>query len=220
MFLCTESFTFGQIQQTLPHHIPNCKFSSLMYSPTFAFSGCLLEIWNIDLYPSSLVNGNLEIFIDLFDCYHGCIGEEMYRCMTRGPFAENGVLLNDHFLSKGWLILHSKKRMIVEMLTLLRQHAIPLESSKNMQPCLQGPTQLNLKENYLNKKCKNGRLLDWKLKWCKFGIIFTSHLYGMKMSFSILKSILNIRLSRFLDLAHFLENWERWVHNLNKMLTL
>ena len=52
----------------------------------------------IDLYPSNLEEWQpLESIVDVFDCLHSSIGEEMYKERSKINLAKNGIFFYDHF---------------------------------------------------------------------------------------------------------------------------
>ena len=52
----------------------------------------------VDLYPSNLKEWKpLEIIVDVFDCLHNSIGEEMCKDRPKNNLAKNGIFFYDHF---------------------------------------------------------------------------------------------------------------------------
>ena len=55
-------------------------------------------IFFLDLYPSKFEERqNLESLVDVFDYFHGNIGEQMYKDRSKSNLVENGVFVYDHF---------------------------------------------------------------------------------------------------------------------------
>ena len=51
-----------------------------------------------DLYPSNLEEWQpLESIVDVFECLHSAIGEQMYKGRSNIDLAENGIFFYDHF---------------------------------------------------------------------------------------------------------------------------
>lgn len=52
----------------------------------------------LDLYPSNFEEWqSLESIVDVLDCFHGSIGEQIYKGRSKSTLAENGVFFYDHF---------------------------------------------------------------------------------------------------------------------------